>query len=300
MIPLTFFDLFSGIGGFRLGLEREGYKCVGFCEINKYATKLYKAYFNTEGEVEYHDAREIIPEELPDFDVLTAGFPCQAFSIAGKKRGFNDSRGSLFFEIIRIAKIKKPTYLFLENVKEILTHDRGRTFTKILLEMDKLGYNAEWQMLSSDRFGVPQSRKRVFIVGHHRKRSKLKVFPITEKDKVYYQKPIKQPINAIIKACYTPKRKKEYVRGRKFRNFDEPMYTLTAKGATQGIIIESTENIRIRILTPLEYFRLQGFPDDMVTIAQKLGFSDSCLYYLAGNSVTVQIVQTIAKKLKRS
>ena len=179
---MKFFDLFAGIGGFRIALEREGFTCIGFCEIDKWARKLYKAYYNVREEEEYEDATKINPEDLPDFDILCAGFPCQAFSIAGKRRGFEDTRGTLFFEIARIAKVKRPTYLLLENVKGLLSHDEGRTFEIILKTMDELGYDAEWQVLNSKDFGVPQNRDRVFIIGHLRGKSRPKIFPLSETD----------------------------------------------------------------------------------------------------------------------
>ena len=116
------------------------------------------------GELYFHDARDIIPEDLPDIDLICGGFPCQSFSIAGKRGGFEDARGTLFFEIARIARVKRPSYLLLENVPGLLSHDKGRTFATILTALDELGYHVSWQVLNSADFGVPQSRKRVFLV----------------------------------------------------------------------------------------------------------------------------------------
>ena len=127
------FDMFAGIGGFRSGLEAiGGFECVGYCEIDKYAKQAYEAMYDTGGELYFDDARKIVPEQLPDFDLLVGGFPCQSFSIAGARKGFDDIRGTLFFEIARIAAVKKPKYLFLENVPGLLNHDEGRTFETIL------------------------------------------------------------------------------------------------------------------------------------------------------------------------
>lgn len=180
---MKFLDLFAGIGGFRLGLEAVGHECVGFCEIDKFARASYKAIHNTEGEIELHDITKVTDEEWRKFrgtvDIICGGFPCQAFSVAGKREGFLDeTRGTLFFEIARAAKEIKPPLLFLENVKGLLSHDQGRTFRTILSTLDELGYDAEWQILNSKDFGVPQNRERVFIIGHLRGERTRPVFPI--------------------------------------------------------------------------------------------------------------------------
>ena len=180
---MKFLDLFSGIGGFRLGLEQHGHECVGFCEIDKYARQSYKAIHNTEGELEYHDITTVTDDQWRELkgtvDIIAGGFPCQAFSIAGKRQGFEDeTRGTLFFEIMRAAKQIQPPILFLENVKGLLNHDKGRTFRIILQAMDELGYDAEWQVLNSKDFGVPQNRERVFIIGHLRGAGGREIFPI--------------------------------------------------------------------------------------------------------------------------
>ena len=163
---IKYFDIFAGIGGFRSGLEKAGgFQCVGYCEIDKYAKKAYETLYDTENEVYYDDARKIDPNELPDLDLICGGFPCQSFSIAGKRGGFDDARGTLFFEIARIAAVKKPKYLLLENVPGLLSHDQGRTFATILGTLDELGYDVVWEVLNSANFRVAQSRKRVYIVG---------------------------------------------------------------------------------------------------------------------------------------
>lgn len=132
-MSIKFFDMFAGIGGFRSGLEAiGGFECVGYCEIDKYAKQAYEAMYDTGGELYFDDARKIVPEQLPDFDLLVGGFPCQSFSIAGARKGFDDTRGTLFFEIARITAVKKPKYLFLENVPGLLNHDSGKTFETIL------------------------------------------------------------------------------------------------------------------------------------------------------------------------
>lgn len=192
---MKFLDLFAGIGGFRLGLESAGHECVGFCEIDKFARASYKAIHNTEGEIELHDITSV-PDELVrkigHVDIICGGFPCQAFSIAGKRGGFEDTRGTLFFEIARFASILKPKYIFCENVKGLLNHDKGRTFKTIINTFDELGYDVEWQMLNSKDFGVPQNRERVYIVGHLRGAGGRPVFPIFGKNGTTNQANIKQ------------------------------------------------------------------------------------------------------------
>ena len=178
---IRYLDLFSGIGGFREGLTQAGgFTCAGHCEIDQHADRSYRALFDTEGEWFCDDIRKADPEELPDVELLCGGFPCQAFSIAGNRGGFDDPRGTLFFEIARLTAAKRPAYLLLENVPGLLNHDGGRTFAAILHELDGLGYFVEWQVLNSKDFGVPQSRKRVYLIGYLDKRCRGKIFPFTE------------------------------------------------------------------------------------------------------------------------
>ena len=180
-VKMKFLDLFAGIGGFRLGMESAGHECIGFCEIDKFARASYKAIHDTEGEIELHDITRVTDESVRRFgsvDVICGGFPCQAFSIAGARRGFEDTRGTLFFEICRFASILRPKYLFLENVRGLLNHDGGATFETIIRTLDGLGYDVEWQVLNSKNFGVPQNRERVFIIGHLRGQRTRNVFPI--------------------------------------------------------------------------------------------------------------------------
>lgn len=180
---MKFLDLFAGIGGFRLGMESAGHECIGFCEIDKFARASYKAIHDTKGEIELHDITAVSDESIRRIgrvDIICGGFPCQAFSIAGNRRGFEDTRGTLFFEIARFASILRPKYLLLENVKGLLNHDGGATFETILGALDELGYNVEWQILNSKDFGVPQNRERVFIIGHLRGERTRRVFPISK------------------------------------------------------------------------------------------------------------------------
>lgn len=179
---MKFLDCFAGIGGFRLGMASEGHTCIGFCEIDRFARKSYQAIHDTTGELDYHDIRHITNDQLRQLrgqvDVLCGGFPCQAFSLAGRRLGFEDTRGTLFFELARCAKEIQPPYLFFENVKGLLSHDEGRTFSTILATLDELGYDVEWQVLNSKDFGLPQNRERVFLIGHSRARGFRPVFPL--------------------------------------------------------------------------------------------------------------------------
>jgi DNA (cytosine-5)-methyltransferase 1 len=260
---LKFFDLFAGIGGFRLGMERAGHECVGSCEWDKHARETYKKNFGSYPE--YDDAKDLHPQSLPYFDVLCAGFPCQAFSIAGKRMGFEDTRGTIFFEIARIAKEKRPPYLFLENVKGLLSHDKGRTFDTIISTLDEMGYDAEWQVLNSKYF-VPQNRERIFIVGHLRGERTRQVFPLGDYDQqttkkikrvggysqcsaVYDTDGLSPTISACthgyaignisVKACLTPDREEKRQMGRRFKEDGEPAFTVNTQDR-HGVMIDTT------------------------------------------------------------
>jgi len=175
---IRYFDMFAGIGGFRAGLDRAGgYECIGHSEIDKYANAAYRRLHQPkESEVFYHDATKINTETLPEFDLLTAGFPCQSFSNAGKRKGFDDPRGNLFYEITRVAETRQPKYLLLENVPGILSHNKGRTFATMLDELCRLRYSLEWQIINSSVF-VPQSRRRVYIIGYLNPRCAGQILP---------------------------------------------------------------------------------------------------------------------------
>ena len=316
---MKFLDLFAGIGGFRLGMESAGHECIGFCEIDKFARASYKAIHNTEGEIELHDITRVTDDEvraIGEVDVICGGFPCQAFSIAGARRGFEDTRGTLFFEIARFASILKPKYLFLENVKGLLNHDKGNTFKTIIGALDGLGYDVEWQVLNSKNFGVPQNRERVFIIGYFRGQRARNVFPFGGKVEnadpglkneikkyrtiqpnfnqsgvVYDTDGIAPTIRAYQGGNLEPKiRVKEATkRGRVGKQIANTLLT----GESQGVV---EPDFRIRKLTPRECWRLQGFPDWAFDKAQEVN-SNSQLYKQAGNSVTVNVIAAIAERL---
>ena len=173
---MRFIDLFCGIGGFRLGMERAGHECVWSNDIDENCAKIYEKHFSTKPDT--RDIRRISTDEIPDHDIICGGFPCQSFSIAGRRKGFQDTRGTLFFEVVRIARAKQTPYLFLENVKGLLSHDNGRTFSTIISTLDELGYDTQWMVFNSKDFGVPQGRERVFIIGNLRGFPRPKIFSL--------------------------------------------------------------------------------------------------------------------------
>lgn len=411
-MAIRFFDMFAGIGGFRSGLEAAGgFECAGYCEIDRYTRRAYEAIYDTKGELYFDDARTIEPDKLPDIDLICGGFPCQSFSIAGKRGGFDDARGTLFFEIVRIAAVKRPSYLFLENVPGLLSHDSGRTFATILNALSELGYHVTWQVLNSADFGVAQSRKRVFIIGFLGERCAGEILSFTETNgtpliqcvpgrqgnRVYSHQGLSctltsgaggfggksglydvgLPIKVNTKTGYqtahsgdsidlayfglnsrrgrvgkkiahtitpantqglffidmnenpaltetarcittrqnagigyrkgehsgvfmgqasavlTPDKTKVRQQGRRMKEPEEPMFTITAQDR-HGIVW----NGRVRRLTPLECWRLQGFTDEQFYKAKSTGLSDGRLYKMAGNAVSVPVITALGRKIK--
>jgi DNA (cytosine-5)-methyltransferase 1 len=192
---IRYFSMFSGVGGFELGIGNKA-ECIGFSEIDKYSSQLLKSKWQ---EVRnYGDATKINASELPDFDMLCGGFPCQSFSIAGKRRGFEDTRGTMFFEIARILEVKRPKIVWLENVKGLLNHDEGKTFRVIIQTLSKLGYDVQWMVLNSKFFGVPQNRERVFIIGTLGGTSISEILPFgySSREIIKTQEQISNTINA--------------------------------------------------------------------------------------------------------
>jgi len=272
---LRFLDLFSGIGGFRLGMEQAGHECVGYVEWDKFARKSYESIYETEGEWTANDIRNVTNEDLEHLrrrgvDCICGGFPCQSFSVAGKRGGFEDTRGTMFFEIARFAKKIKPRLLLLENVKGLLSHSGGQTFGTILNTLDELGYDCEWQMLNSKDFGVPQNRERVFIIGHLRGASRREVFPIEgtngevstpikiiahrkgyrRNTQVFSPSGITETLDTgqgggrghyTVQPVLTPDRINKRQNGRRFKNDGEPMFTLTSQDR-HGVMVAGNVN----------------------------------------------------------
>ena len=443
---MKFIDLFSGIGGFRSALENNGHECLAFAEIDKYARQSYKAIYNTENEQEWHDVTRITDDDFRYFkgkaDIITGGFPCQTFSIAGKRAGFEDTRGTLFFEIARAIKEVQPSYVLLENVKGLFSHDGGRTFGTIIQTLDELGFFTEWGLFNSKYWGVPQNRERVYILAtrkdkfkepllfdlvkqqtevttrlidvledevdekyylseektrkltlDHDLSGKLNFYNYNETDKVYSVNKVGPTLNTMQGGNRQPKiavreaTKQGYAiaeqgdsvnytyptsKTRRGRVGKQVAQTLQAGEVNQGVVINSKicrrcnsklkqsdledyeyvcfecdenfyefetkdevkaiigstqknayvgngstspsltsamgqggghvpmpvySNLRIRKLTPLECWRLQGFTDEQFYKTKDSGVSNSQLYKQAGNSVTVNVVDAIVKQL---
>lgn len=200
---MTTVDLFAGVGGIRLGFERAGAKCVWSNEINEVSSAVYRHRFGGENHVT-GDIRLVKSEAVPNHDILCAGFPCQPFSNAGLRRGFEETRGTLFFEIARIAKDRRPRYVFLENVKGLLSHKKGETFSTILLALQELGYCLEYQVLNSRSFRVPQTRPRVYIIGYFGREPKHTVFPIRDSNQMGIKNPSKRTKKQISSCLQSP------------------------------------------------------------------------------------------------
>lgn len=358
-MAIRFFDMFAGIGGFRSGLEAVGgFECIGHCEIDKRANTAYCAIYDTEGAYFCDDARKIDPKRMPDFDLICAGFPCQSFSVAGKRRGFSDMRGTLIFEVARIVGEKRPAFLLLENVPGLLSHDGGRTFETILGAFADLGYTLEWCVHNSKFFGVPQSRKRLYIVGYLGGRSVGEIFPLASGDGSDLKQLIPGPQGQRVydvsgvactqtagaggwggktglyfidlnsdpkitdaarcvtarqdsgvskhrgehsgvlveegpRAILRPEREKTRQNGRRMKEPEEPMFTLTAQDR-HGVYHRG----RIRKLSPRECWRLQGFTDEQFHKAAACIQADGHLYKMAGNSVSVPVISAIGRKIR--
>tara|TARA_R110000868_G_scaffold322442_1_gene583372 strand:+ start:592 stop:1653 length:1062 start_codon:yes stop_codon:yes gene_type:complete len=337
---MKYLSLFSGIGGFELGIKqayennknrtskqsRESIRdniqhqrdssdnislhsricdwtCIGYSEIDKYAIETYQSHFNHKN---YGNITKITTDTLPDFDLLVGGFPCQSFSIAGKRKGFEDTRGTLFFDIARILRAKQPRLFLLENVKGLLSHDNGFTFKTIIATLDELGYNLQWQVLNSKNFGVPQNRERVFIIGHLRGTSRPEVFPIGESNskdidqlnnpthsnnRVYSDGGISPTLNTMQGGNRQPKIVKVSGDLDKRKTYLGDIASTLAVNPTSDNTARLFEDNKIRRLTPIECERLQGFPDNW-TIG-----SDTQRYKQCGNAVTVNVIQHIMEKL---
>lgn len=298
-----FIDLFAGIGGLSLPFRELGMECVFSSEIDKFAIQ---TYFNNFNELPFGDIKEISEKDIPAHDLLLGGFPCQAFSMAGKRKGFKDDRGNLFYEITRILSFHKPKAFLLENVKGLINHEKGKTFKTILNNLTNLGYKVSYKVLNARDFGLPQNRERVYIVGFLEHNINFN-FPM----------PINKPtlvsdiIEDNIDKKYTISDKLwESHQLRKERNkskgngfgyslvYENSKYTstLSARYYKDGSeILLHQENNNPRKLTPRECANLQGFPKNF-----KIVVSDNQSYKQFGNSVAISVVREIAKEIKKS
>lgn len=389
---MKFLELCAGIGGFRQALENLGCECVGYSEIDKHAIKLYSAWYNDE--CNFGDITKIEAEKLPDFELLVGGFPCQAFSVAGKRGGFNDTRGTIFFDFARIIKAKKPKFAIFENVKGLLNHDGGKTYETMLRTLDELGYNAQWGILNTRFHGLPQNRERVYIVANLRERSSTKILfergngsadkverteqsiigdesiapclmageyksprivkigsiggKPCQSDQVYSPSGVSVTLSAqnggkgamtgLYKIGDIDGLNTQYSRvydsegvsatlqaqggglgaktglykvgaidgvfrlkqGNRVYGVNGKARTICAEGGGYGGytgLYTNSEQTKVRRLTPKECFRLQGFKDEMVELGYKLGISDTQLYKMAGNAVSVPVVEWVAQRV---
>lgn len=286
---MKFIDFFAGIGGFRSGLEQSGNKCVGWCEWDKHARNCYKAMYNTKGEWTENDIQQAKGTELPEADIWTFGSPCQDISTCNTNgQGLQGSKSSMFFEVIRLLKerIKNkktlPSYLLMENVKNILFSNEGRDFAEVLIQMESCGYRVEWSVFHSEDF-TPQHRERCYIVGHLRQRRAEPVLP-----------------NQSI--CIEINSKKIHIASDKSKLKFKANYVVFDTGLCQTLRATSRPvvitNGKARKITAREAFRLQGFTDAQYDKAKSSGESEQQLYKRAGNAVTVPVVAYIGKKLK--
>lgn len=292
-------DLFAGIGGIRLGFEEHGGEGVFSSEWDKHAQTTYQANFD---EIPYGDITQINPEEIPTFDMLLGGFPCQPFSQAGLKRGFADTRGTLFFDVARIVEHHKPSVVFLENVKRFRTHDGGNTFNVVKSTLEDMGYEVHAKVLNAKNFGVPQNRERIYIIAFLGQTNFQ--FPEGTGKKTR----LGDILEEIVDDKYTlsdqlwaghQRRKKEHLEkgyGFGYSLFDhdsEYTSTISARYYKDGseILIEQ-KGKNPRKLTPREAARLQGYPEDFV-----IPVSDTQAYKQFGNSVAVPVIRALAKEV---
>lgn len=315
---LKIIDLFAGIGGTRIGFEKAGFRSVFSSEIDKFARQTYYENFD---ETPEGDIKKIGSDEIPEFDVLVAGFPCQSFSIAGRKLGFRDTRGTLFFEIARIIKDKRPPAFMLENVKNLERHDKRRTMKVILNTLNELGYNRAYSVMNAKNFGLPQNRERVFVVGFRKdvyngmipfpagKRKNVRLKDILERDVPLRYFLSKRRLQGMI-----IHKERHRLKGNGFG-----YGTLDIDGYAKAIVVGGMGRERnlvkdcesfhkhkkspewgdkndecIRYLIPREFARLQGFDDSF-----KIPVSVSQAYRQFANSVPIPVVEAVARNMRK-
>lgn len=318
---IKFIDLFCGIGGIRLGLDSQGFECVFSSDINTECQRTYKTNF---GEEPFGDITKIDEKSIPDHDILCAGFPCQPFSISGKQKGFDDTRGTLFFDICRIINEKKPSVVFLENVKHMVHHNGGRTLQTILDKLEDLGYEVSWRVLNGVDFGVPQNRERIIIIGSLNGKfdfNKIKTVPrgrlldfldkegefeyLDPIDYTLIEKPKQQPGSGLMFAGYRNKsiRKVGVRPGTEHlsRVHKQPNRIYSVMGVhptlpsqeSSGRFFILTSDNRVRKLTINECWRIMGFPETYIKVS-----SVGEQYKQLGNSVCVPMITAVAEEIK--
>lgn len=314
---MFFMDFCSGIGGGRSGLEQNGLKCVAYSEISENANKLYKVFYG-DNEKNYGDITKINPENLPDFDMLICGFPCQTFSIVGKRAGFSDMRGQIIFHIVNILKVKKPSMFLLENVKGLVSHNSGKTLSCIISMLKSCGYHVEYRVLNSENYGVPQMRERIYIVGidsnmfnGHIQWENIKISScladfldenndliIPENDPTFL-KYINNKYN-IGKYDVNSLLSEEFSvidwRQSDLRIYENKIPTL--RTGRHGIIY--VRNGKFHKISGYEALLLQGFPKETAQKVLNSGLSNNTVLSLAGNSMTVPVISEVCKMLLKS
>jgi DNA (cytosine-5)-methyltransferase 1 len=328
---MRFIELFAGIGAFKLGLENTGHKCVWSNEWLEKPRRIYERNFGVKPDE--RDIRDVLATDIPEADLICGGFPCATFSVAGRRTGFSleDTRGTLAFEMFRLARDKRIPYILFENVKGLLNHDGGRTFGILIEVLDAMGYDCQWELLDSQNFGVPQHRERIFVVGHLRGKPRPKIFPIgstsakddgeNEREPAHRQGFFSNISPTLDANYHKGGASRQYVnetgvtqwrRGhfRDYKSAGTP--TLTANMGTGGhnvpfvkaVIpsdnraIGTTEKLLIRKLTPLECERLQGLPDNFTKYYEDGSLvSDSERYEKCGRTITIPVVEAMGRKL---
>lgn len=297
---IRFIDLFAGIGGLRIPFDELGYECVFSSEWDKHACATYYANF---GEMPAGDITKIQADKIPPHDLLLAGFPCQSFSIIGKRKGFADTRGTMFFEIERILNYHKPEYVMLENVKQLVSHDGGKTFATILERLDNLGYSVKWNVLNALDFGVPQKRERVIIVGF-RNKTECDEFNFNFEHKKYNLADIIEMDESVDKNLFASKyianKRKESVAGKELFYpsvwHENKAGNISVLDHACALRTGASYNYQLingyRRPSSRELLRFQGFPD-----SYKIVVSHGEIRRQTGNSVAVPMIRVIAKKL---
>jgi DNA (cytosine-5)-methyltransferase 1 len=316
-----FIDLFAGIGGFRKGFEDAGFKCVFTSEMNAQCQQVYETNF---GDEPFGDITKIKPSDIPDFDILLGGFPCQPFSISGKKMGFEDTRGTLFFDICQIIDTKKPSLVVLENVKHLIHHDKGRTFDTILRALMSLGYNVTHKILNAKDFGLPQNRERIFIIAtkkHYFDFAKLKrkrkvvlrdfldkdgEFEYLNKEEYTLIDTPKSQESGLIFVGYRNKNiwkkgvrdntehlSRVHRQPNRIYSIDGTHPTIPSQETAGRFFIYIPELDAVRKLSINECYRIMGFPSNFIK-HQNLGEQ----YKQIGNSVAIPVIRAIAESIK--
>ena len=293
MPKLTYFSTFSGIGGFELSIEQAAKKhnieteCVGFSEIDKFCISIYKKHFKEH--TPYGNITTIDENELPHFDLLCGGFCCQSHSAIGPRTGLDDPKGQVIFDIIRILRARRPRFIVLENVKGLLSSNKGLAFKRILTELTELGYCCEWQVLNGTHFGSPQARERIIIVGVLGAERAPQILPLDGK--------------TLSKTRFDEARIISYSKGRDAVRVKDTVNTIVASysgldGYNSPVVLD---NSLLRRFTPLETERLQGFPDNWTEFGENgEKISDSQRYHQCGNAVCVPMLEAVFSELFKS